>query len=284
VGRGGLIKPLAGGVYIVNEAMINDLRDGVNGKHASNLGGILARVFADESGCEAYVVDPVVVDEMSDVAKISGLKGVERKSIFHALNQRASARQVAKKIGKKYEDINLIVAHLGGGISVGAHKKGCVVDVNNALNGDGPFAPERAGTLPVEGVLDMISKGFYTPEGLTDAVSREGGMFSYLETVSSIEAEERISSGDAEAKLVIDAMIYQIAKEIGSLAAALDGDVQGIVLTGGLAKSSLMTESITKKVKFIADVHVIPGENEIEALCAGVQRVLRGEEEAKEYE
>jgi len=283
VGRGGLIKPVQGGVYTVNDAMVRDLKAGVNGKHASNLGGLLAKTFAEESGCEAYVVDPVVVDEMIPEAKISGFKGIERKSIFHALNQRASARIVSKKLNKKYEELNLIVAHLGGGISIGAHRRGEVIDVNNALNGDGPFAPERSGALPVDGVLKMISDGYYTPEGLASAISRGGGIFSYTGSISIINLEKAGKEGDSYSLLIYDSMVYQIAKEIGALSAALDGEVDAVVLTGGLANSESLVKNITSKIKYIADVYTVAGENEIEALSAGTVRVLKGEERAKEY-
>lgn len=283
VGRGGLMKPVSGGVIAVNQALLDDLTIGINGHHASNLGGLMAYQFAQHHQCPAFVVDPVVVDEMLPVAKLSGFEGIQRKSIFHALNQKAMARQVSEDIlNRSYCDINLIVAHMGGGITVGAHQKGKVVDVNDGLSGDGPFAPERTGGLPVRGVLELIRDGKYTPEELLTVASRKGGVFSYLEIVDVKELVD-LSSSDKDAALVLDGMIYQIAKEIGALAAALSGDVDGIVLTGGIAHSDVITDRICEKVQFIADVFVKPGEHEIEALVAGALRVLNGDEEANTY-
>lgn len=283
VGRGGLIRPVSGGVYRVCDTLLSDLKSGVSGSHASNLGGILARRFAASSGCEAFIVDPVVVDELDDVARLSGLAGIERKSIFHALNQKAVARRVAGDHGKAYTDVNLIVAHMGGGITVGAHKKGRVVDVNNGLNGDGPYAPERAGSLPVDGLALALSQGRFTPDSLLRTVSREGGLFSYLGVVDVREVERRMVDGDAKATLAWNGMVYQIAKEIGGLAAVLDGEVDAIVLTGGIAHSSRITDAIRKKTAFIAPVVVVPGEFELEALTEGALRVLKGEEAVKSY-
>lgn len=283
IGRGGLIKPIKGGVYRVNDLMINDLKIGLMGQHAANLGGVLAKHIAEIYGCEAVITDPPVIDEMDDLARISGLKGVERKSMFHALNQKAMAKKVAKKLGKRYEDLNLIVAHLGGGISIGIHKKGAVVDVNNALDGDGPFSPERAGGLPVAGVLELIKSGVYSVDELKQVVSRRGGLYSYLNSVDLKEIEKRITDGDLEAKLYYNAMAYQVAKEIGGLSTVVNGEVDAIVLTGGLAFSEKFTNIIRDRVKFISTVIVEPGENEIEALIDAAKRVLLGEEEIKEY-
>ncbi len=280
VGRGGLIKPVNGGVIEVNDILLNDLKIGVNGQHASNLGGIIADKIAKENNCKAYIVDPVVVDEMDDVAKLSGFVEVERKSIFHALNQKAMARRVADKLGKKYSEINLIVAHMGGGITVGAHKKGKVVDVNDGLSGDGPYAPERTGGLPVSGILNLLEK--YSKEEIIKIVTRQGGIFSYLNIVD-IREVEKIAENDKQAKLILDGMIYQIAKEIGALAAALDGEVDGIVLTGGIANSKLITDKISNKVKFISKIFIEPGEFEIEALIEGALRVLKGQEKPLTY-
>jgi butyrate kinase len=280
VGRGGLIKPVNGGVIEVNDILLNDLKIGVNGQHASNLGGIIADKIAKENNCKAYIVDPVVVDEMDDVAKLSGFVEIERKSIFHALNQKAMARRVADKLGKKYSEINLIVAHMGGGITVGAHKKGKVVDVNDGLSGDGPYAPERTGGLPVSGILNLLEK--YSKEEIIKIVTRQGGIFSYLNIVD-IREVEKIAENDKQAKLILDGMIYQIAKEIGALAAALDGEVDGIVLTGGIANSKLITDKISNKVKFISKIFIEPGEFEIEALIEGALRVLKGQEKPLTY-
>lgn len=283
VGRGGLVKPLAGGVYRVNEPMISDLEKGVSGHHASNLGGILASMFGEKFGCPAYIVDPVVVDEMDEVARYTGLDGTRRKSLFHALNQKAAARKISERIGKAYDALNLIVAHLGGGISVGAHKKGRVVDVNNALSGDGPFSPERAGGLPVEGVLSMITEKGCTPDQLMTAISRQGGVYSYLGIVDMAELSKMYEAGDEKGKIVLEAMVYQIVKEIGALAAVLEGDVDGIILTGGIAHSALITGLIREKVAFLSNVYIEPGEYEIEALISGVRRVHEGGEKVKEY-
>jgi butyrate kinase len=283
VGRGGLLRPVEGGVYLVNDALALDLRAGVSGEHAANLGGILARSVAQRHGAPAFVVDPPVLDELWPVARLSGLAGIERRSMFHALNQKASAREVARELGRPYHELNLIVVHMGGGITAGAHRKGRVVDVNNGLNGDGPFAPERTGGLPVVGVLQLLQDGAYSIEELKVIIARRGGIFSYLGTVDLREVESRAAAGDGEARLVFDAMVYQVAKEIGGLAAALDGEVDGIVLTGGLARSRELTELLSRKVRFIAPIFLRPGEFEIEALLGGALRVLEKTEAVKEY-
>jgi len=232
----------------------------------------------------AYVVDPPVIDELWPVARLSGLAGVERKSMFHALNQRAAAREAARRIGQEYESLNLIVVHMGGGITAGAHRRGRVVDVNNGLNGDGPFAPERSGGLPVVGVLELLEAGSFSIEELKVVVARQGGVYSYLGTVDLREVERMIAAGDERARLVRDGMIYQVAKEIGGLAAALDGRVDGIVLTGGLACSAPLVAALKEKVAWIAPVYVQPGEHEIEALIGGALRVLTGQEALKQYQ
>ncbi len=283
VGRGGLIKPIESGVYEVNEAMLRDLKNGVNGFHASNLGGILAYEFSRIFLCYAFIVDPVVVDEMDDVARLSGLKDIERKSIFHALNHKSAARKAAEKLGKNYDELNLIVAHMGGGISIGIHKQGRVVDVNNALDGEGPFAMERTGSLPVGDLVRLIDKKRYTTDELLSVFSKKGGVYSYLKNVDMIEIEKRIKNEDKYAKLVIDALVYQVAKEIGALSCAVSGEIDAIVLTGGLAKSNLITNAITKKVKFIADVMIFGGEFELEALVESSLMALKGMEKIKEY-
>ena len=284
VGRGGLLHPVAGGVYLVDDALERDLIRGVSGEHASNLGGMLARSLAARHGAPAFVVDPPVLDELWPVARLSGLDGIERKSMFHALNQKAAARDVARELDRPYESLNLIVVHMGGGITAGAHLKGRVVDVNNGLNGDGPFAPERTGSLPVVGVLQLLEDGVYTIPQLKDLIARRGGIYSYLGTVDLRQVEQRLAGGDGRAGLVFDAMVYQIAKEIGGLAAALDGAVDGIVLTGGLAKSGRLVAALERKVRFIAPVYLRPGEFEIEALIAGALRVLEGSEEPRIYQ
>lgn len=283
VGRGGLVRPVPGGIYLVNDALVRDLRDAVSGEHAANLGGVLALEIAKRHGVSAFVVDPPVIDEMWPPARFSGLKGVERKSMFHALNQKAVARDVALELGRGYDEVNLIVVHMGSGITAGAHRKGRVVDVNNGLNGDGPFSPERSGGLPVIGVLQLIEQGIHTPDELKIIVARKGGLFSYLGSPDLREVERMAAQGDIDARLAVDAMIYQVAKEIGALAAALDGEVDGIVLTGGLAYSASLVEQLTRKVRFIAPLYLRPGEHEIEALLAAALRVMNGEEQAKEY-
>jgi butyrate kinase len=284
VGRGGLTRPVQGGVYLVDEALARDLRAGIAGEHAANLGGILALSIAGRHGVAAYVVDPPVLDELWPVARLSGLAGIERKSMFHALNQKASAREAARQLGKPYRELNLIVVHMGGGITAGAHCRGRVVDVNNGLNGDGPFAPERTGGLPVVGVLQLLAEGKVSIPEFGEIVARRGGVYSYLGTVDIREVEGRADRGDQQARLVLDAMVYQVAKEIGALAAALDGRVDGVVLTGGLARSPRIVAAVSGKVRFIAPVFVTPGEHEIEALIDGALRVLTGAEEAKLYQ
>jgi len=284
VGRGGLLHPIESGTYRVNEAMVQDLKECRYGEHASNLGAIIAYNLGEIAKKPAYIVDPVVVDEMEPLAKYSGLKGIERKSIWHALNQKAVARRAAKDLGKKYEEVNLIVVHLGGGISIAAHKKGRTVDVNNALNGDGPFAPERAGGLPTISLVDLCMSGKYTYEEMKKLLAGHGGLMSHLGTNSAMEVEERIKKGDAYAKLVYEAMAYQIAKTIGEMATVLKGRVDAIVLTGGLANSSMLTNWIKERVSFIAKVLVYPGEDEMRALLEGTLRVLKGEEKEKIYE
>ena len=283
IGRGGLLKPLEGGTYNVNKKMINDLTVGVMGQHASNLGGILAHEIASQLNINAFIVDPVVVDELSDVARISGLPEISRISLFHALNQKAVAKRAAADLKEKYSDINLIIAHLGGGISVGAHKKGRVVEVNNALDGEGPMSPERAGTLPVGSIIKMCFSGEYTQEEIKKKVVGKGGLVAHLNTNDGREITNRINNGDKKAELIYYAMAYQVAKEIGSCAAALGGKVDAICLTGGLAYDKVFTNWIKEKVEFISQVFIYPGEDEMIALAQGGLRVLRGAEEAKDY-
>ena len=283
VGRGGLLKPIEGGTYTVNETMLKDLKEGIQGEHASNLGGILANDLAKKANGEAFIVDPVVVDEMEDIARISGLKEIERKSIFHALNQKAVARRHANAINKKYEDLNLIVVHLGGGVSVGGHKKGKVVDVANALDGEGPFSPERSGSLPVGDLAKLCFSGKYTEEEIGKMILGKGGIVSYLGTNSAIEVSDRAKAGDSEAELVYKAMAYQVSKEVGAISAVLKGDVDGILLTGGIAYDEDFTAWIKESVAYIAEVTIYPGEDGLSALAEGGLRVLRGEEESKVY-
>ncbi len=282
VGRGGLMKSVKSGTYEVNPDMIEDLKVGVNGQHASNLGGIIADALAKEIGKKAYIVDPVVVDEVDEIARITGAPGLERQSMFHALNQKAVARKVAKGLDKQYNEVNLIVAHLGGGISVGAHQKGRVIDVNNALMGDGPFSPERAGDIPTGKLVDFCFSGL-TKKEVQKKLVGDAGFVAHLGTNSGIEVEKMVASGDAHAKLIFEAMGYNVAKEIGSCSTVLSGQVDRIVLTGGIAYSKTLTDYITSRVKHIAEVVVVPGEEELPALAEGGLRVLRGEEAAKQY-
>lgn len=282
-GRGGLLRPIEGGTYAVNEPMLSDLRKGYNGHHASNLGGILAHEIATGLNIPAFIVDPVVVDEMDDIARVSGVAGIERKSIFHALNQKAVARNVSKELGKKYEELNLIVTHMGGGITVGVHKCGKVIDVNNGLHGDGPFSPERAGTVPAGQLVEMCFSGEYYRDEMMKKLVGQGGLVGLLGTNDARKVEKMIEEGDETAKLIYGAMAYQIAKEIGAASAVLHGKADAIVLTGGLAYSKVLVEEIRERVDWIADVIVHPGENELQALTEGALRVLREEEEAKEY-
>jgi butyrate kinase len=283
VGRGGLLKPVEGGTYAVDEKMIEDLKIGVMGQHASNLGGIIADEIAKSLNIPAFIVDPVVVDELQDVARISGMPEIERMSIFHALNQKAVARRYAAEYGKNYEDVNLIVVHLGGGVSVGTHKDGRVIDVNNALDGEGPFSPERSGGVPVGSLVELCYSGKFTLAEMKKKITGRGGMVAYLNTNDFIEIEKKALGGDKEYKLIFDAFIYQVAKEIGKNAAVLSGKVDAVILTGGIAYSKPVVAGITEMVSFISPVVVYPGEDELLALAQGGMRVLKGEENAKTY-
>jgi len=283
VGRGGLLKPLPGGTYCINEKMVHDLTIGVQGQHASNLGGIIAKKIGDEIHKPAYIVDPVVVDEMDEIARITGIPEIKRSSIFHALNQKAVARSVSKQLSKKYDDLNLIVAHLGGGISIGAHKKGRVIDVNNALEGDGPFTPERAGEIPGEKLIKMFVYGNYSINDMMKKLVGDSGLVAHLGTNNAVEVGNMIDSGNKDAALIYKSMAYQVAKEIGSCAAVLKGFVDAIIITGGMANDSRFTEWIEEYISFIGKIFVIPGENEMLALAEGTLRILRGEEDVKEY-
>jgi butyrate kinase len=283
VGRGGLLKPIEGGTYRVSESMLEDLKVGVLGQHASNLGGIIANEIAKRLDIPAFIVDPVVVDELQDEARISGIPEIERKSIFHALNQKAVAKRYANDSDRKYEDINVIVAHLGGGISVGAHKAGRVVDVNNALDGEGPFSPERSGGLPVGDLVKMCFSGKYTYDEIKKMINGKGGFVAHYNTNDARLVAQAMRDGDKKAELLLKAMAYQVAKEIGKCAAVLCGKVDAILITGGIAYGKEITELIKERVEFIAPVVIYPGEDELLALAQGGLRVLKGEEEAKEY-
>ncbi|WP_421920002.1 butyrate kinase [Marinifilum sp.] len=284
VGRGGLVKPIESGIYEVNDRLKEDLRVGILGEHASNLGGLIADNIAQSlPKAKAYIADPVVVDEMIEVARVSGHPDFQRVSIFHALNQKAIGRAFAQSIDKKYEDINIIVAHLGGGISVGAHLKGKVVDVNNALDGEGPFSPERSGTLPTGALAKMCFSGDYTLDDIKKKIKGEGGLVAHLGTNDAYQVELKAKDGDAKAKLIQDAMSYQVAKSIGEMATVLKGEVEGILLTGGIAHNPDLVNYIKDMVSFIAPVVVYPGEDEMKALAMNGYMVLRNEIEPKEY-
>ena len=283
VGRGGLLKPIPGGTYAVTDELLSDLINPPQGEHASNLGGILAREIADPLGLPSYIVDPVVVDELAPVARISGVPEIPRVSIFHALNQKAMARRYAKEIGRPYEELRLIVVHMGGGVSVGAHKDGQVIDVFNALDGDGAFSPERAGGVPSGALVRMCYESGLSEQEMKKKITGNGGFNAYLGTNDAREVDRRVDAGDETAALVRDAFVYQMAKDIGSMAAVLAGRVDAIIMTGGIAHDKAVTDGITKRVSFIAPVILYPGEDELLALAQGALRVMRGEEQAKEY-
>lgn len=282
VGRGGLLKPIPSGTYAVTDKLLEDLKNAVGGEHASNLGGILAREIADEIGVPSYIVDPVVVDEMGQLARLSGVPELPRVSIFHALNQKAVAKRYAKEVGKRYDLLNLIVVHMGGGVSVGAHTGGKVVDVFNALSGDGAFSPERAGAVPPGALVDLCFSGKYSVKEIKKMLIGNGGFNAYLNTNDAREVYQR-SLTDEKAKVVLDAFIYQVSKDIGAQAAVLSGNVDQIILTGGIAYGEYVVEEIKKRVKFIAPITVYPGEDELLALAEGALRVMKGDEEVKEY-
>ncbi|MGE5550794.1 MAG: butyrate kinase [Bacteroidota bacterium] len=282
VGRGGLCKPIPSGVYEVNAQMLEDLRHSVLGKHASSLAGLIAHEIAKDLGVRSFIVDPPMVDEMEPMAHISGLPEMARKSLFHALNQKAAARKAAGLIGRPYEELNLIVAHLGGGITVGAHRRGRVVDVNNGLE-EGPFSPERSGTLPAGDLVRLCFSGRYTEKEILRKIAGRGGLVAYLGTNDGQAIENMIAQGNEEAALFYGAMAYQISKEIGACAAVLCGKIDGLVLTGGLAASEMIYGWIKERVAFLGPIFVFPGEFELEGLAAGALRVLRGQEKVKIY-
>jgi butyrate kinase len=282
-GRGGLLKPIESGVYIINDKMLEDLNSATASIHASALGAIIASEIAGTLNVPAYVVDPIVVDEMDRNAKLTGIPGIERFSVFHALNQKAIAKRLAAQLGKPYENTRFVIAHLGGGITIGAHRYGRVIDVNDALAGEGPFTPERTGAIPVVPVINMCFSGEYTQAEMIEKVTQKGGMKAYLGTSDLTDVQKMINDGDEFAALVLDSMAYQISREIGAMAAVLEGLVDGIILTGGLAYSTRLTGAIKQRVDKFAPVYVFPGEDEMLALASGVLRVLRGDEEAAHY-
>lgn len=285
VGRGGLVKPIPGGVYKINEALLRDLKLEIMGTHPSNLGGLLAYEIASDigAGINSYIVDPVIVDELDDIARLSGIPEIHRVSIFHALNQKAVARRYAREHWKKYEELNLIIVHLGGGITVGSHKSGRVIDVNNGLDGEGPFSPERSGSLPVGALVKLCFSGKYTPDEIKKKITGQGGLVAYLGTNSAYEAGQKAKAGDENALLVYKAMAYQVAKEIGAASTVLKGQVDAIILTGGIAYDEDFCKWVEERVGFISKVVIYPGEDEMKALAEGVYYALKGEIEIREY-
>ena len=284
MGRGGLLKPVPSGIYEVNERMIHDLVNSPLGEHASNLGGLIAHDLINSiPGAKAYIADPIVVDELEPIARIAGHPLFERISIFHALNQKAIARDYAKAIRKKYEDLNLIVVHLGGGITVGAHCKGRVIDVNQGLDGEGPFTPERSGTLPVSMLIRLCFSGTYTEKQVMKMVKGEGGLVAYLGTNNAVEVEKMVEDGNEKAKLIYDAMGYQVAKTIGEMYTVLKCEVDAILITGGIAYDKYFVNLIQERVYKMAPIHVYPGEDEMRALAMNGLMVIMGELEPKEY-
>lgn len=286
IGRGGLVKPISGGVYEINDLMIQDTLNGcAMHNHACNLGCLIAHEIAVKiPGCRAFIADPGVVDELSPLARISGSPLMPRIAIWHALNQRAIARRFARGIGKKYEDLNLIICHLGGGISVAAHDHGRAIDANNALDGEGPFSPERAGSLPAVELIRLSYSGKYNEKQLLKRIAGKAGLNAHLGTNDMREIMQRIKDGDEHAKLIVDAMLYHVAKNIAAESAVLCGQIDAILLTGGLAHSEYVTREIRRRIGFLAPVYVFPGENEQEALALNALAVLKGEREAKTYE
>ncbi len=283
VGRGGLLKPLAGGTYTVSEALTEDLRKAERGEHASNLGGVIAKQLADQLGIPAFIVDPVSVDELEPVARVSGSPELERVSMSHALNMKAVARKVAEDIGKKYEDARFVVAHLGTGVSLSAQRNGKMVDIVDGKE-EGPFAPDRCGGLPASQLVKLCYSGKYTYDELKKKLFGSGGLYAYLGTKDTREVEKQAAAGNRQAELLLEAMVYQVAKEIGALATVLEGNIDRIILTGGIAYSKRIAEGIAGRVRFIAPVVIVPGEEEMDSLAAGALRVLRGEEAAKTYQ
>ncbi len=285
VARGGLLKPIQSGVYRINERMKEDLRKGQLGEHASNLGALIADEIAKQiPKCKAFIADPVVVDELQDVARYTGHPEFKRLSIFHALNHKATARAYARLMNHKYEELNLIIVHMGGGITAGAHLKGRVIDVNNGLDGEGPYSPERTGTIPAGALAKLCFEGKFTFDKVKRMITGEGGYMAYLNTNNAYEVELLAQDGDEYANKIQDAMSYQVGKEIGSLAAVLKGDVDAIILTGGISHNPMVVEYIKSMVSFIAPVVIYPGEDELHALVWNGLLVLKGQLQPKEYD
>ncbi len=283
VGRGGMLKPIPGGTYRVTDELLHDLVIGKQGQHASNLGGMLAREIGDEIGVPSFIVDPVVVDELCDVARYSGVPELPRTSVFHALNQKAVAKRYAKESGKPYDSLNLIVVHMGGGVSVGAHKNGKIIDVFNALDGDGAFSPERAGAVPVGALIKMCYSGQYTEKEVYKKIVGNGGFNAYLGTNDMRDVEKMVNDGDSKAKEIRDAFIFQVTKNIGSMSCVLKGKVDQIIVTGGIAYDKGVVAGLKEAAEWIAPFTVYPGEDELLALVQGGLRVMNGEEEAMTY-
>lgn len=283
IGRGGLLKPLHGGVYAVNERMKHDLMHARH-EHVCNLGALIADEIASQCRCPAYMADPVVVDEMQPQARLTGLPDVPRKSIFHALNSKAVSRKYASSVGQRYEDMNLIVAHLGGGISVGAHRKGNVIDVNNALDGEGPFSPERAGTLPACELVEMCFSGKYSMKQIRGMLSGKGGLMAHLGTNDMVTVASKAEQGEEPWREVLEAMLYTVAKQIGAMYVALEGQADAIILTGGIAFSRYCVDRLRRQTEYLAPVVVMPGEGEMESLAYNALGALNGDLPVQEYE
>ena len=281
--RGGLIRQIPSGTYRVTKKLFEDSITGVSGKHASNLGALIGRELESESGVPAYIVDPPVVNELSDKAKYSGCPDIERVCVFHALNQKAVARRYAAETGQSYEDLNLLVCHMGGGVSVGAHVKGRVLDTEDAVGGEGPFSPERAGSLPVNKVVEMCFNSGIKESEIKRMFTRNSGLLAYTGSNNMRELLAAAEAGDVKVQKALEAFYYQVAKEIAAMSIAMTGSVDQIIITGGIANSQVVTDAIAKLVDWIAPVTVYPGEDEMLALTQGVLRVLRGEEQAKDY-
>ena len=300
IGRGGLVKPIAGGVYEINQQMIDDTLHGcVMHNHACNLGCLIAHEIAEEINsqhavggetantaprCRSFIADPGVVDELSPLARISGSPLMPRICIWHALNQRAIARRYARGIGKEYEDLNLIICHLGGGISVAAHEHGRAIDANNALDGEGPFSPERAGSLPAADLIRLCFSGKYSEKQLLKRIAGKAGLNAHLGTNNMREILQRIKDGDEHAKLIVEAMLYHVAKNIAAESAVLCGKIDAILLTGGMAHSDYIVSELRRRIGFLAPVYTFPGEDEMEALALNALAVLQGRRDVKNYE
>ena len=283
VGRGGLLRPIPGGVYRVGERMLADLCSGTYGDHASNMGAMLADIIGKQYQIPAFIADSVVTDELCPHARLSGHPQISRTSVFHALNQKAKARRFCAEWGLNYQEVNLIIAHIGGGATIGAHEKGRVIDVNDGLGGEGPYSAQRCGGLPTNAVLRLMEREQLPANALLRKLNTQGGLLGYLGTDDGKEISRRAQSGDERARLVYEGMAYQVAKEIGACAAVLRGDVRAIILTGGFARDAMFTGWIAERTRFIAEIVVMPGEDEQRALCEAALRVLTGQEQAREY-